>query len=67
MTTLEAVRLAGELAEVATKIPGAVERVRDFIEGRGVTPDDVLVELTDLSRNHVEMARVEALAELGKD
>lgn len=67
MKVLEALELATNLASVATKIPDAIERVKAFVEGRGESPDDVLGELPDLSRNHVEQARIEALAELGKD
>ncbi len=54
--------LATDLVGVATKIPGAVERVRAWVEGDGERPDDVLGELPDGTRNHIEQARIEKLA-----
>lgn len=62
MNALEAVRLAADLASLAAKVPDAIERVREFIETGADVAGDVLLELPDLSRNHIEQARIERLA-----
>lgn len=64
MTVIEGVHLAAKLADAASKLPGAVERVKGYVEGiiERKDVDDVLAELDDLERNHVEQARIDRLA-----
>lgn len=47
-----------DLANAVEKIPDAVTRISQWINGGGDRPDDVLAlpELTDMTREHLELA-----------
>jgi hypothetical protein len=57
-----AFQLASDLVTVAKEIPDAVEQVRAWVDGGAAVPTAVLDALPDLSRNHVEQARIDRLA-----
>ena len=53
---LDMALLVGQLVEVASKVPDALSKIHDWVNGGGEPPADVLPELHETTRNHLEHA-----------
>lgn len=66
MSPTETIELVGALAALATKGSDAISRVHDWVKGDGEAPLDVLPELPDFTRNHLEhVAMIERARKAG--
>lgn len=53
---LDAAQIVADLIEVAAKVPDALAKIHAWVNGGEAAPLDVLPELPDLTRNHLEHA-----------